>query len=234
MKSTAGSRLEDSIEVVRYPGLSPYRDLYVDQIDRRDAVAAGAASPALFIVEHEPVITLGREANADNLLRARDEYVNLGIDLVEADRGGDVTYHGPGQLVVYPILPLERMGIRVRAYLRTLEQIIINTLADFQIEAWREEGLTGVWTDTGKIAAIGIGLRKHVSYHGAALNVAPNLEHFRLIVPCGIQNKPVTSMEAVLEDAPTLDRVAATVEAEFTSAFALTPVRRTPLRPRNP
>ena len=209
-----------AIEVARFPGLSRYSDVYAAQIARRDAVAAGTQPPALFIVEHAPVITLGRETDASNLLRSPDEYAALGVELAETDRGGDVTYHGPGQLVAYPILPLERIGLRVRSYLRMLEDVIVKTIGDFGIEGRREEGLTGVWTDHGKIAAIGIGIRKSVSYHGIALNVAPNLNRFALIVPCGISDKPVTSMEAILGEAPPLVDVAARFEAEFLSAFS--------------
>ena len=111
---------------------------------------------------------------------------------MEADRGGDVTYHGPGQLVAYPILDLKRRGLSIRQYLRMLEGVIVDFLARYGVRGERVEGFTGVWVDGAKVAAIGIGVHNWVSFHGVAINIDPNMEHFRLIVPCGIPDKPVT------------------------------------------
>jgi len=153
----------------------------------------------LLLVEHDPpVITLGRSADAANVLAPAATLQREGITIHQTARGGDVTYHGPGQLVAYPIVRINQHAGGVREYLRLLEQAIIGTLAEFGIEGRREEGYTGVWVGQEKVAAIGVAIRRWVSYHGLALNVCPNLAHFGLIVPCGITDKKVTSMTKLL------------------------------------
>ena len=126
-----------------------------------------------------------------HILAGEEVLKKEGIDVWEVDRGGDVTYHGPGQIVVYPILDLRQYGQDLHVYVRSLEEAIIRTVGAFGVPARREAGLTGVWTDKGKIAAIGIGVKGWVSIHGIALNVRPNMQHFQMIVPCGISNRPV-------------------------------------------
>jgi lipoyl(octanoyl) transferase len=206
---------QKAIRVKRLPGLIPYRDALDLQLKTRQAVESGRAPCTLLLLEHTPTITLGRNAEESNLLRSRDAFAELGIDVLETDRGGDVTYHGPGQLVGYPILNLSEWKESVGWYLRTLEESIIATLRRFDLNSERTEGMTGVWVDGAKVAAIGIGLRNWVTYHGMALNVDPNMNHFALIVPCGLQ-KPVTSFRALLgEKSPTLESAADT----FTDAF---------------
>ena len=153
----------------------------------------------LIFVEHEPpVITLGRGAKAANVVASRSRLEQEGVEVHESSRGGDVTYHGPGQVVGYPILRLDLHGKDIHRYLRDLEEVLIRTLAAFGIEGRRSPGLTGVWTDGGKVAAIGVAVRRWVTYHGFALNVCPNMEHFGLIVPCGIRHEGVTSLAALL------------------------------------
>ena len=153
----------------------------------------------LVLVEHDPpVITLGRGRGREHVVAGAEELSALGIEVHESTRGGDVTYHGPGQLVGYPILRVDRHGRDVRGYLRDLEGVLIRVLGRFGVEAGRCEGLTGVWVGQGKIAALGIAVTRWVSYHGFALNVSPDLEHFRTIVPCGIRDRAVTSLSAVL------------------------------------
>lgn len=208
------------IRTVINSGLTPYAPMLEAQHACRDAVAAGTEPETLFLVEHPPTITLGRDAKEAHLLLRREAFRARGIEVVEVDRGGDVTYHGPGQLVAYPILDLQRRRPSVGWYLRTLEDVIIQTLADFDIAGDRLEGYTGVWVDGAKIAAIGVGLRHWVTCHGVALNVAPDMDHFSLIVPCGIPDKPVTSMARVLHTAPAMDEVRGRFELHFMKCFA--------------
>ncbi|HLV43955.1 MAG TPA: lipoyl(octanoyl) transferase LipB [Aggregatilineales bacterium] len=182
----------------------------------------------LLLVEHPHTYTLGRSGKVEHLLMGEAERAEKGVLVVEVDRGGDITYHGPGQLVAYPILYLGRADARGHlptadyvGYLRRLEEVLIRTVAGFGIEARREEGYTGVWVDRPggpeKIAAIGVRVSAGgVSTHGVALNVAPDLAYFRGIIPCGIADRPVTSMQALLGSAPPMSDV----RAVFTAAFA--------------
>jgi len=149
----------------------------------------------LLIVEHPHVVTMGRNGRGENLLAPPELLERSGIEFHHSDRGGDVTYHGPGQIVGYPILDLREWKRDVVEYVRALEQVLIGALADFGIAAGREAGATGVWTAQGKIAAIGVHLSRWVTSHGFALNVDTDLSYFRYIVPCGL-TKPVTSMRA--------------------------------------
>jgi lipoyl(octanoyl) transferase len=154
----------------------------------------------LLFVEHPHVITIGRNGHQENLLAPEETLRRAGIELYESDRGGDVTYHGPGQIVAYPIMDLRDWKRDVGAFVRAIEQVLIDTLADFGIEAKRIAGLTGVWTrhagNDSKIAAIGVHLSRWVSTHGCALNVSTDLQYFQYIVPCGLA-RPITSMTAL-------------------------------------
>lgn len=183
-------------------------------------VARGERTNALMLLEHAPVFTLGRNAHEEHLLAGRDRLAALGIDLQHVDRGGDITYHGPGQLVAYPILNLRAWHCSVNWYLRALEDVLIETIAAFGLRGERNRGFTGVWVDGAKIAAVGIGIRDWITYHGISLNVSPNMEHWRLIVPCGIPDKPVTSLNALLcTDSPAMETVASEFEKQFLKAF---------------
>ncbi len=151
------------------------------------------------LVEHDPpVITLGRAADKNNITATATQLGEAGVELHESTRGGDVTYHGPGQLVGYPIIRVDLHGRDVHEYLRNVEEVIIRALAKFGLQGGRKKGLTGVWVGEEKVAAIGIAVRRWVSYHGFSLNICPNMSHFGLIVPCGITDKGVTSMSALL------------------------------------
>ena len=151
-------------------------------------------SEALAFVEHSPVYTFGRRVRPEHLLIASDELSRRGADLVESDRGGDITFHGPGQIVCYPILDLKRRGIGPSEYVRCLEESLIRTLAGFDIAGERSTGRPGVWVGGNKIAAIGVRLRGGITTHGLALNVNTDLSWFDAIVPCGITGAGVTSM----------------------------------------
>jgi len=178
-------------------GLMDFRKARSKQKEAADSPDR-AESDVLYLVEHPPVITIGRSGDRKNVLVADEKLRSYGVELIDTDRGGDVTYHGPGQLVAYPILNLDKHRRDVGWYLRSLEEAILKTLLDLGIQARRIKGYTGVWVEDKKIAAIGIGVRRWITFHGVALNVAPCLDHFALITPCGIQDKGVTSVRAVL------------------------------------
>jgi lipoyl(octanoyl) transferase len=163
-------------------------------------VKEGRISHTLLLLEHPPVITLGRNAGAQNIVASPEFLAGNGVELHETDRGGDVTFHGPGQLVGYPIFDLRAFEPRIGAvdFVRKLEEVLIRTCGDLGVVTERIPGLTGVWTQNevpAKIAAIGVHISRAVTSHGFALNVNTNLDYFKLIVPCGITDKPVTSLE---------------------------------------
>ena len=173
---------------------------YADALERQNHFVAlrksGAISDQLLVVEHPHVVTMGRNGHQENLLAPPELLARSGIDYFETDRGGDVTYHGPGQIVGYPILDLREWKRDVHLYVRAIEQVIIDTLAEFGIAAGREAGATGVWTSAGKIAAIGVHISRWVTSHGFALNLDTDLNYFQYIVPCGL-TRPVTSMRSL-------------------------------------
>ena len=179
----------------------------------------------LLLVEHEPaVITLGRRAKAEHLLASRERLAAMGIELAEASRGGDITYHGPGQLVGYPILHLAPGRRPVHAYIRNLEESIIRLLERFGIEGRRIGGKTGVWVGDEKVAAIGIAVSRWTAYHGFALNVATDLSAFDLIVPCGIRGARVTSLERLTGRAVAMEEVKTPLVECLAEALGLGPV----------
>ena len=188
--------------ILRNLGLLAYRDAWALQEQAHDQVANGG-DEQLLLVEHPPVITFGRRPGGEkNLLASPDQLIELGVDLVPSDRGGDVTFHGPGQIVAYPIVRLIDHQLSVGAYVRRLEDIVIATLAEFGITGQKDESAIGVWVDDGgtpaKICALGVRIRQGISLHGIALNVETDLSFFKLIVPCGMASRPVTSMRRLL------------------------------------
>lgn len=168
----------------------PYYELQLRHVEE---VLAGSRD-RLLLVEHEPVLTLGANFHESNLLLPRDEYAARGIEVVPTDRGGDVTYHGPGQLVAYPVFSLERRRRDLHRWLRDLEEVVIQTLAGYGVAGRRFPPHTGVWVEDLKMCAIGIKVRRWVSFHGLALNCDNELSPFDLIVPCGIEGYGVTSL----------------------------------------
>ena len=158
---------------------------------------AGKTRDSLLLLEHPPTITTGRRGNTEHLLVRKEHLEKRGVAFHRASRGGDITFHGPGQLVGYPILNLRDHGTDVRGHMRKLERTIIRSLRDFGIEGGRVDGATGVWVKRSKIASIGIAIRKWVTYHGFALNVNTDLDYFDLIVSCGITDVRVTSMKSL-------------------------------------
>jgi lipoyl(octanoyl) transferase len=182
----------------------------------------GERPDTLVLLQHPHTYTLGRSFRREHLLVDAATLAAQQIDVVEVDRGGDVTYHGPGQLVGYPILKLAQHGGDLLHYLRLLEELLIRVLASYAVVAERVRGLTGVWVGDEKIAAIGVKLSASgVTSHGFALNVAPELRFFEQIVPCGIRDRGVTSLARVLGYAPPLGEVAARVAEQFAALFAV-------------
>jgi len=186
-----------------------------DLVERRKR---GEIPDQLLIVEHPHVITMGRNGHMENVLASAEILERAGIEMHYTDRGGDVTYHGPGQLVGYPIVDLREWKRDVVAYLRALEQVLIEALAEFGISGVRQPGATGVWVDGAKVAAMGVHISRWVTSHGFALNLDTDLDYFKYIVPCGL-TQPVTSMRAL---GFTMGRAAGreAVVTEITGAFA--------------
>jgi len=178
--------------VVRRLGRRGYADGCALQERAARAVQRGAPDELLY-VEHPPTITLGRGAVPQQMLASPAELAEAGIAVAHTDRGGGATYHGPGQVIGYPIVDLRRRGLGVRAYLRAIEAALVTVLRDAGVDAYPRPGLTGVWTTAGKVAAIGVAIRRGITRHGFALNVAPDLSAFQRIVPCGLP-EPVTSL----------------------------------------
>jgi lipoate-protein ligase B len=223
-------------------GLIPYRDAWRRQEELHAEVLAGGEE-ALLLLEHPPVITLGRRTadSEKNLLTPLPALRQLGVDLVESDRGGDITLHAPGQLVAYPIVRLNDHGLSVGAYVRKLEDVVIATLADYDIEAFKDEAAIGVWVNLphagaerrelrdpsaapdptrAKICALGVRIKRGTSLHGIALNLTTDLRLFNLINPCGL-GRPVTSMAQLLgERAPAMAHLKQTFTRNFSLFFA--------------
>jgi len=175
-------------------GPMPYLEAYKVQLQAAARVKEGSLPDVLLLVEHEPVLTLGAGFHEDNLLQTRDQYRELGIGVYSTDRGGDVTYHGPNQLVIYPIFDVSRLGKDLHKWLRDLEETMIQVLSELGLEGYRFPPNTGTWVNGGKVAAIGIKISRWVSIHGIALNCDNDLDPFGLIVPCGIHGHGVTSL----------------------------------------
>jgi len=184
---------------------------------------AGRCPDTLLLTSHDHVYTLGKNTDDNHLLASADELGRAGADVVRVDRGGDVTYHGPGQLVGYPILDLRAHDPDIHRYLRDLEEVLIDTLADFGLRGSREEGYTGVWVSGAKIAAIGVKVSRWITMHGFALNVNTELTYFDRIIPCGIGHLGVTSMEKILGKRVPMRDVIASVSKHFAGMLNLAP-----------
>ena len=203
--------------VVRDLGRIGYAEAFERQRELVERRKRDEIPDQLLIVEHPHVVTMGRNGHDENVLASPELLVRAGIGFHRTDRGGDVTYHGPGQIVGYPIFDLRKWKRDVGAYVRAIEQVLIGALAEFGIRSGAVKGATGVWTDEGKIAAIGVHISRWVTSHGFALNVDTDLDFFRYIIPCGL-TKPVTSMRA-LGCAAGRDQVVAAVERNFGRVF---------------
>ena len=190
----------------------------------RQRISGAIPNDVLLLVEHPPVVTLGRSSKQKNLVSTPDYLKSRGVDLFEVERGGDVTFHGPGQLVGYPVFDLKRHRQDLHWYLRSVEEALIRTLSEYGISSERSTGYTGVWTQRRKIASIGVHARDWVTWHGFALNVTTDLSYFDLIVPCGIVGVEMTSISKETGLTPDLDSVSDVVAREFAALFDLSVV----------
>jgi len=216
-------------------GLTNFKDSWSLQRDIFNRVQNGKLSSALLLCQHYPVITLGRSAKKKNILISEEKLKYLGIPVYEIERGGDVTYHGPGQVIAYPIFNLQLFKKDIHLFLRQLEEVAINLLAEFKIEARRNPGYTGVWVDCpknngnhrsglNKIASIGIAIRNWITFHGISINIQKSdLERFNLIKPCGLDIE-VTSIESILgntiEVTSVKEKLAQTFKTFFRMSFS--------------
>jgi len=202
-------------------GLMGYRQAWERQEEVHAEVVAGGEE-RLILVEHSAVITFGRRAEtaAKNLIASREKLAEMGVEVVKSDRGGDITFHGPGQLVVYPIVRLNDYCLSVGGYVRRLEEVMIGVLSECGVRAGKDEKAIGVWVEGAKICALGVRIKRAVSLHGVAMNVSTDLKYFDLIVPCGLSGRGVTSLEKLLKDeTPSMERVKEIVVRKMKSAF---------------
>ena len=209
------------------------QNLEIKKQNRDNEIAENEIAPTLthntfLLCEHEPVFTLGKSGAMENLLVNNEYLKQKGISFFKTNRGGDITFHGIGQIVGYPILDLERIKPDIVLYMRNLEEVIIRTIAEYGIESERSEGETGVWIDASiphkarKICALGVRTSRWITMHGFALNVNTDLEYFNLIIPCGIQNKQVTSMAKELGKEVNLNEVEEKIKTHFEDVFGVT------------
>jgi lipoate-protein ligase B len=211
---TAGARILDL-------GVRPYREVWELQRRLHAAVCEGREADTWIVVEHEPVITLGRQAKRENLLLSKAEFAARGVDVIEIERGGDVTYHGPGQLVVYPIRKLERFR-EVVPFVRSLEGAVIDCCARFGVAGERWGDHAGVWVGRNQICAIGLAVRRMVSMHGIALNVSTSLDYDRLINPCGLRDRGITSLSAEIGRRVAVSEAKSVLLGELSRTFDVT------------
>ena len=210
--------MEQTLKIIDWEP-SAYTQAVNDQIDLVNAKKADPSSPDLLIfTEHSPVFTIGSRTGAEShLLWNQKTLKDKGIEVHKTNRGGDITYHGPGQLIIYPIISLHKRDLA--DYLRKLEIVIIRVLQSFEIDAATREGKTGIWIEDRKICAIGVAVKSWITYHGLALNINPDLSHFEGIIPCGITDGSVTSLQNEISALPEKKLIKERFVVEFKSVF---------------
>ena len=205
--------------IIRQLGRIDYRKAYDLQKELLQQRLHGQITDTLLLLEHPPTITVGKSGKLDNVLVSPSRLADAGVSLIFTDRGGDVTYHGPGQIVGYPILDLRERERDIHRYVRSLEEVLIRTLADYGIKSGRDHGHAGVWVNDEEIAALGLSVRRWITMHGFALNVNTDLDHFSLINPCGFTSKTATSMARLLGYEPPVDEVTERLLNRFAEVF---------------
>lgn len=202
-------------------GETEYRKIFDLQLKLNAARRKNLIPDTVLVLAHHPCFTVGRKGGYNHILVSQETLTKIGIRVYETDRGGDITYHGPGQVICYPIIDLRNFGRDVHQFAHRLEEAFIRTLAAFGIEAGRKQGFPGVWVGNSKIAAEGIAIERWVTMHGIALNVNPDLNHFALIVPCGLAAAGVTSMEKELGRAVNIQMVRDELRSQISQIFDL-------------
>tara|TARA_B100001057_G_C22671933_1_gene880214 strand:+ start:209 stop:844 length:636 start_codon:yes stop_codon:yes gene_type:complete len=196
-------------------GLSDYNETWKLQKQLQSKRILGEIKDHFLLVEHPPVFTLGKNASKEHIISNLD-----GVSIIQTDRGGNITFHGPGQLVGYPILDLNHYKRSITWYMRELEQLIIDVLFEYDIDANRKKGLTGIWVKNKKIAALGVRISKWVTMHGFSLNINPDLNYYEYIIPCGIKEYGVTSMAKIMDsEVPSMDEIKTKMTKRFTKNF---------------
>lgn len=196
-------------------GLSDYNDTWKLQKKLQSKRILGEIEDHLLLVEHPPVFTLGKNASKQHIINNSED-----VSIIQTDRGGNITFHGPGQLVCYPILDLNHYKRSITWYMRELEQLIIDVLGEYDIKASRKKGLTGTWVKDKKIAALGVRISRWVTMHGFSLNINPDLNFYKNIIPCGIKEYGVTSMAKIMgNEVPSMDEVKTKISKHFTKNF---------------
>lgn len=211
--------LENRAIATEVLGTVPYVEAWDRQREYVTEMASGIRPETLLLLEHPHTFTIGRTGGRDHILASEAELERRGAVVLETDRGGDITYHGPGQLVGYPLLNLRAMGGDVHRYLRNIEESIIRLLAEYGLRGNREPEYTGVWCMEAKVAAIGVKVSRGITMHGFALNVTTDLTYFDMIVPCGIEGRSVTSLERLLGRSVPMNEVIEVYKYTFASVF---------------
>jgi lipoate-protein ligase B len=202
-------------------GLTKYGPAFAIQEQILQARLDGQLAPTVILQENFPIFTIGRSGSRDNILSSPQDLEQRGIEVLEVNRGGDVTYHGPGQLIVSPLLYLADVGLNANQYLHRLEDVLIELLACYDIQAGKKEGHPGVWRQEAKIAAVGIAVKHGYTFHGFSLNLKPDLAAFNLINPCGVRQMPVTSIRQVLGQSPPMEQIKTQLREILQKSFAL-------------
>lgn len=211
---------------MRLPGLTPYPRAHALQLEVLRARQEGQVPDTLLLLEHEAVITLGRHADPAGVLAGPGALAAAGIGFCRVERGGEATYHGPGQVVGYPILELKARSLGVRRYVEALEEVMVRAASALGVDARRLAGRPGIYTARGKLGAVGVAVSRGVTFHGFAFNACPELSHFRFIVPCGQTDIPPTSLAQHLAEPPSVDQAADAVRQSFQEVFGAVDVKR--------
>ena len=216
--------MSDALKVVPLSGLTPYGDAHQLQRETVDAVKAGALPHTLYLLEHQPVITLGKNADAAGVIVAPEILQRAGVEVHRIERGGQATYHCPGQLVGYPIMDLHRLKLGAAKYVHLLEEVLIRICRHYHVVARRIDGLTGIFTESGaKIGALGIRISRGICWHGFALNIAPDLSGYNMIVPCGLTDTPMAKIADFVQHPPEMHDVKQVAAKIFADVFELSP-----------
>lgn len=202
-------------------GLIDYNKAYLIQKENLNLVKSGKCDGAIILGEHLPVFTIGRSASSDNFIISHDNVRSLGIDIVRTDRGGDITFHGPGQIVAYPIFNLNMHERDMHKFLRSIEEVVIDLLMCYGITSFRIAGRTGCWTRQGKIASMGIGASNWITYHGLALNANTELKYFDMINPCGYKDIKTTSMKEIMHKSVDMEGLKHNLLESFKKVFKI-------------